>query len=146
MPVVEKSTQGSEARFHGPPSHCVTLPGITLFHERPPLSLTSPTSPREPPLLQRSCWWPTRRRFGSVGSAATQGSISVAGYSVPICFATLSAVQPANGSPLVTRTSLPTSAAEAVLRPRATTLVAASPNEARRLTGRLTDALRMLCS
>src|SRR5207245_5621088 len=79
VPSCAKSTQGSDARLNAPPVQSVTPVGIELVQLLPASLETTPTVPREPPSSHRSCWWPTRRRSALVGSAATHGSIDVAG-------------------------------------------------------------------
>ena len=79
MPLGPMSTQGSDSRVQGPPSHLATRPERTVFQLAPPSSLTPASSPRAPPSFQRSCCQPAISRPGCDGSAATQGSISVAG-------------------------------------------------------------------
>src|SRR5262249_29260837 len=71
----------------------------TRFHETPWFVVTLATSPREPALFHRSCWYSATMFCGLVGLTATRGSVSEFGKSVLNCcwrFGS-SAVQPAKG-------------------------------------------------
>jgi hypothetical protein len=61
LPLGEKVTQGSEARWKSPPfatvppAHALKC-GYVELQVIPPLWVTAAASPRAPPKVYRSCW------------------------------------------------------------------------------------------
>src|SRR5215207_8607700 len=99
------------------------MPGIgTCCQLLPPLVPTPATSPRAPPLDQRSCCQIPTTLAGLVGLTSIQGSTSLFRYTVPDWLATASAVQPTNALVPETWTSGP-----GVRGPAATGPTAARP-------------------
>src|SRR5215217_9541597 len=106
------------------------MPGIgTCCQLLPPLVLTPATSPRAPPLDQRSCCQIPTTLLESVGLTSIQGSTSLLRYTVPDWLAIASAVQPAKALVPETWTSGPGVSGPAAT---GTATVRASPRHAMR--------------
>src|SRR5215216_5240035 len=114
------------------------IPGIgTCCQLLPPLVLTPATSPRAPPLDQRSCCQIPTTLLGLVGFTSIHGSTSLFRKTVPDWLATASAVQPRNALTPETWTSGPGvsgPAAAGAIAARASPRQVTKPRKARRRT------------